>query len=643
MSTPTLAVNDTDSLALDAYHKPQLQSGDYEISLTQKLTANGITEKNSFAATQSFRVEGPRFQLMPGDIEAVFPPDGSLGDHSNVLPHVILSRSTLPWERSPYHSPASLQDKPAGEGDEVHDPPPWLLLLVFTEEEKPEPQVIPPGEDLQLCLDDQKKADSPVCVIDVRSEVLKPFVTSLEDLTLLAHVRRLVPSDENAAKLMSYSEQEERERAVLIANRLPEPGRTSTVHLVSVEGRYNESGPFDCGKKEQKDKIRLVSLKSWRFACISTEHTFAKMTKALHDNHSAFRIPDSGNEEANHFLNDGFIPVRHALRQGGETLSWYRGPFVPGKVNDEPPLPVNAADALLRYHPAVGMFDVSYAAAWELGRLMALQSPTFSVALYRWRRLHAQSVQFDVRLKLRLQRNAGRIYPLKRRVEGDPPVSPPPPEPVSAWLEELRNLHGVPFKYLVPDERLLPQESIRFFRLDTNWIRCLLEGACSVGSFATPRSDQHQANMKQPGSFEPPSPASGVLIRSALVSGYPGLLIDAYGEKVEQLKELRRQKLSPNILLCLFSGDVNQLNIHQKPEMLHCALTPGKRTLRNCKDKEIEIELDDKRIVPIAYLAEEMGACLAEPGKFHSGDFALQMLETAEMVSFSKEPTPAIK
>jgi hypothetical protein len=28
-----------------------------------------------------------------------FPPDGSLGEHSNVLPHIILNRSTLPWER----------------------------------------------------------------------------------------------------------------------------------------------------------------------------------------------------------------------------------------------------------------------------------------------------------------------------------------------------------------------------------------------------------------------------------------------------------------------------------------------------------------------------------------------------------------
>ena len=39
------------------------------------------------------------------------------------------------------------------------------------------------------------------------------------------------------------------------------------------------------------------------------------------------------------------------------------------------------------------MFDESYAAAWELGRLMALRSKPFSVALCNWKRQHAQLVR----------------------------------------------------------------------------------------------------------------------------------------------------------------------------------------------------------------------------------------------------------
>ena len=42
-------------------------------------------------------------------------------------------------------------------------------------------------------------------------------------------------------------------------------------------------------------------------------------------------------------------------------------------------------------------------------------------------------------------------------------------------------LYGVPFQYLVPDEKMLPAKSIRFFYLNPEWINCLLQGACSVG------------------------------------------------------------------------------------------------------------------------------------------------------------------
>jgi hypothetical protein len=62
--------------------------------------------------------------------------------------------------------------------------------------------------------------------------------------------------------------------------------------------------------------------------------------------------------------------------------------------------------------------------------------------------------------------------------------APPLPDAVSAWFESLRKLEGVPFDYLVPDERMLPLESIRFFRVDNKWVGCLLDGAFSIGRVA---------------------------------------------------------------------------------------------------------------------------------------------------------------
>ena len=46
-------------------------------------------------------------------------------------------------------------------------------------------------------------------------------------------------------------------------------------------------------------------------------------------------------------------------------------------------------------------------------------------------------------------------------------------------------LYGVPFHYLVPDERMMPPESIRFFHVDPGWIATLIQGATSVGRAAS--------------------------------------------------------------------------------------------------------------------------------------------------------------
>ena len=62
----------------------------------------------------------------------------------------------------------------------------------------------------------------------------------------------------------------------------------------------------------------------------------------------------------------------------------------------------------------------------------------------------------------------------------------PLPEDLATWLSRLRLLHGVPFQYLVPDEALLPPESIRFFTLDAAWIDTLTDGALSIGRTLSP-------------------------------------------------------------------------------------------------------------------------------------------------------------
>ncbi len=62
------------------------------------------------------------------------------------------------------------------------------------------------------------------------------------------------------------------------------------------------------------------------------------------------------------------------------------------------------------------------------------------------------------------------------------------------FLAHLRLLVGVPFDYLAPDARLLPDESIRFFYLDRSWTDRLADGAIAIGKIGSRDQAHHQAH-----------------------------------------------------------------------------------------------------------------------------------------------------
>ncbi len=128
----------------------------------------------------SVGISGIDNQLKPTDIHAVFPPDGSLGEHSNVLPHIILNRSTLPWERQ---SVSNNNDTA------------WLALLLFEETENPESKIITLEtlKDINIytakfpnfSLESGQHEDDKVIIIDVQKQLLEKILPTKEDLTYL--------------------------------------------------------------------------------------------------------------------------------------------------------------------------------------------------------------------------------------------------------------------------------------------------------------------------------------------------------------------------------------------------------------------------------------------------------------------------
>jgi hypothetical protein len=167
------------------------------------------------------------------------------------------------------------------------------------------------------------------------------------------------------------------------------------------------------------------------------------------------------------------------------------------------------------------------------------------------------------------------------------------PDSITDWLARLSLLYGVPFEYLVPDIRLLPVETIRFFYIDPNWILRAIDGALSIGTtssrdnvfnetfyqevYAAVQAAIPQVRQTVQGSqaleqITVGATTTGFLFRSAVVSGYPGIeIVPTYQQKPVPI--LRLDRLSNDIMLALFNGLPDHIEIRQPPEGLHFGIT----------------------------------------------------------------------
>jgi hypothetical protein len=154
------------------------------------------------------------------------------------------------------------------------------------------------------------------------------------------------------------------------------------------------------------------------------------------------------------------------------------------------------------------------------------------------------------------------------------------PDGARSWLAALRLLSGVPFQHIVADERLLPQESARFFYVDRAWTDALIQGALAVGAvtdadrallqqlYPAIRDDLDQAERLVrvtggEGEVGAADALTGMLLRSRAVSGWPGIHVNAYRAEVadtspqadpSRLQLMRLEQLAPSVLLAIFDG-----------------------------------------------------------------------------------------
>lgn len=220
------------------------------------------------------------------------------------------------------------------------------------------------------------------------------------------------------------------------------------------------------------------------------------------------------------------------------------------------------------------------------------------------------------------------------------------PKVVTDWLGSLRVLAGVPFAYLVPDEALLPSESLRFFQIDTNWVDALVEGGFSIGR-TSPAMETHDAVVHDQvhRRDDPPKVMSGFLLRSGVVAGWPGLQVAVRNQTGALLTVDRLVHLAPSMLLCLVHGDstIGSVELSEPPEGLHFGVdedarqkTP--RRLVATADGGVGSEMTEKTVEVIFRPGDgtvfEIRMLVDQLDCATPAEFALQMIEGVQSVTF---------
>jgi hypothetical protein len=127
--------------------------------------------------------------------------------------------------------------------------------------------------------------------------------------------------------------------------------------------------------------VRLVLLHSWQFVC-DGPGTFRDLMQGLDDGMTG-KVAVSGKPVVS---DTGHIPIVLNDRAGVTETVWYRGPLVPWQLTRDPLGPYHSADQARRVTPDTGAEDVAYAAAFEIGRLLAAADARLAQELMRWRR-----------------------------------------------------------------------------------------------------------------------------------------------------------------------------------------------------------------------------------------------------------------
>ncbi|PFW30365.1 hypothetical protein COL07_09430 [Bacillus cereus] len=685
---------------------PKLLSDNYKVTVSQEIQwegADGILETCEAKATQDFFVRGPRFYLDPMDIATLHPFPKAQNQFENLLPYITLANPVLP----------SIKKVELSSGETV----PWLTLLVLRDDEWTND-----GDPISNTVEEFLKRDTgvllPIYEDEIEEKQKKQNCTYIE--IPIERLRKLAPKKQEL-QWLSHARTSEHNKdegiSVIFSNRLPTvssqqmKGQQFAVYLVSLEGHqcYLDED-ISC---EKADRVRLLTFTHWKFTSLpENKENFRDLIKSLVNNAQVdkeqawLRLPVSSLPQdtpinVKNRLKDGFVPHGYHTRSGERTITWYRSPFIPVINGPERPSEKKyyTSNEEIIYDSENGIFDVSWSAAGQLGRFLALTNKDFAVHLSKWRRQLAgkfikrtfndeepgerwrtfedglcskwadnifealsntskKEISSSQRMAWRKERRDNRpdlISKLRKEMERDidpdintlMPVLTNEARMAIDWLNELTCLEKVPLPYFVSNELTLPMESIRFFYIDINWIKSLLDGAISIG--AQTYFDIH-INKYIINRINLPRYKYGFITRSALISGWPGIQIEGWKSNVPI--QITKTRLQEQVLMCLFEDIPDKITLTEPHEEFSFGVNDDPERTINLRYTSIDKlgVLISRDLFPIKDYISDLGVLnisdlqqkiseVPEISRWSPALFALQMLNAADQGVFKRSGT----
>ncbi|GLW04055.1 hypothetical protein Slala05_76850 [Streptomyces lavendulae subsp. lavendulae] len=580
-----------------------------------------------------------------------------------------------------------------------------------------DPDVTGPALDRNTV--DPALLDTACRVVDVPRELLAQLLPGPSGLALLAHVRA-GGEDASPADGQDIPPGQGPHAVITTARFPGVDRERHVAHLVSLEGHHPpgtsadgkpvrlvslHSWTFTSCAASGGGFGRLAG----RFAPGNGEHSAAPLRPSPA---AVTGLP----EELDGLLEQGMVPMAHVTESGERALAWYSGPFLP-RVAPELPRPPDGrfpdSDGLLLHEPRTGTFATGYACAWNVGRALALADPGFATALvrlrHRGRLRRASDLQYATYRRQAVhgtpsaapvpratapiaaptpregfeellrgdalgvlaatlglpedeepRPRAVRAAPAPGRL--DAPRRPDAPRPASpdtqeaaTWLAGLRTLGGVPFHCLVPDERMLPPESLRLFHVDRGWLDALLDGARSLDRHPG-ADDATDAELDVLLAWQGPVPAAGLLLRSALVPGWPTLRAEAHAAPgTPPVEVIRREALGADVLLMLFDRMPDRLTFGEPHQGLHFgmddrgnvaprSLAPGEvgrplgRPVHVATDPTLTVTTPaGARVLDVGALAARLAEECKPGSALSPAEFALQLVRAPELLTLTFE------